>query len=60
MWLKMSSKTQCRKWRHANDDAKWKLLTETSLEQWNCRRVHEIEYAIENTIRYHHENTPTM
>ena len=56
----MSSKTQYQKWRHANDDAKWKLLTETSLEQWNCRRVHEIEYAIENTIRYHHENTPTM
>ena len=57
MRLKMSSKTQCRKWRHADDDAKGKPSTKTLLEQRNYKRIHNIEYVVEDTIRYHHENT---
>ena len=53
----MSSKTQCRKWRHADDDAKGKPSTKTLLEQRNYKRIHNIEYVVEDTIRYHHENT---
>ena len=44
MRLRTLSKTQCSKWRHAND-AKWKSSTETPLEQRNCRQLHEIQYA---------------
>ena len=44
MQLKTLSKPQYSKWRHANNDAEWKPSTESPLEQWNCTRLHEIQY----------------
>ena len=45
----MLSNTQHKKWRHTDDDAKWKPSAGRPPVQWNCKRVDKIEYAIEDT-----------